>query len=166
MRRLGIFAVSLAALIAAGLAGALISGHLSSNRPTPTTTTSTTGPRPTTTTTVPHAGVTVLVANGTLENGAAAHYAQLLQAKGWATATPINTTSQVSASNVYYVPGKLPAALLIASQVGVAAPAVQPLTANVPLGTTLGVDVVVIVGPDLALQAAAGATTTTATTAG
>ncbi len=164
MRRLGVFAVSLAALIAAGLAGALISGHLSTTRPTPTTTT-TTGPRPTTTTTVPHAGVTVLVANGTLENGAAAHYAQVLQAQGWTTATPINTTSQVSASNVYYVPGKLPAALLVASQVGVAASAVQPLTASVPLGSTLGIDVVVIVGPDLALEAAA-ATTTTATTAG
>jgi len=165
MRRLGIFAVSVAALIAAGLAGALISGHLSSKSPTPTTTT-TTGPRPTTTTTVPHAGVNVLVANGTLENGAAAHYARLLQAQGWATATPINTTSQVAVSNVYYVPGKLPAALLIASQVGVAAAAVQPLTANVPLGTTLGIDVVVIVGPDLALQAVAPTTTTTATTAG
>jgi hypothetical protein len=158
MRRLGLFAVSLAALIAAGLAGALISGHLSTSRPTPSTT-STTGHRSTTTTTVPHAGVTVLVANGTLENGAAAHFTQLLQSQGWGTATPTNTTSQVAVSNVYYVPGKLPAALLIASQVGVAASAVQPLTASVPLGTTLGIGVVVIVGPDLAAQAAATTTT-------
>jgi|SRR5271166_3678834 len=164
MRRLGLFVVSVAALIAAGFAGALINQHLNDRHQTVAT--STTQPRSTTTTTVPHSGVTVLVANGTLQPGAAAHFTQILQAQGWATSTPTNTTSQVSASNVYYVPGKEAQALLIASQVGLAAPVVQPLSASVPLGTTLGIDVVVIIGPDLAAQAAAptAATTTTAVT--
>lgn len=160
MRRTGLFAVWLASLLVAGIAGAFIGRHVN-GQPVATTTTTTASSRSTTSTTVSHAGVTVQVANGTLTPGAAAHFTQLLQSQGWATSTPANATSQVSASNVYYAPGKQAQAMLVASQVGVAASAVLPLTPSVPLGTTLGVDVVVMVGPDLAAQAT---TSTTATT--
>ena len=162
MRRLGLFAVSLAALIAAGLAGALISGHINRGHVdtghAAVATTTTARPDSTTTTTVPHSGDIVEVANGTIQPGAAAYFTQILQSKGWATATPLNATSPVTASSVYYAPGKEPAALLAATQLGIAPSAVQPINPNVPLGTTLGLDVVVIIGPDLASRATAPAT--------
>ena len=111
MRRLGLFAVSRCP-IAAGLAGALISGHINgghvnNGHPAVATTTST-HTDATTTTTVPHSGDIVEVANGTIQPGAAAYFTQILQSKGWATATPMNATSPVTATGVYYAPGKEP----------------------------------------------------------
>ena len=153
MRRLGLFAVFLVALVAAGFAGALFSGHLNQNSSTQTVVTTRSTASSTTTTTLPHASVKVLVANGTQTNGAAAHLTQVLQAQGWSMSTPTNTTSQASTTTVYYAPTKQPEAALIASELGVNPSAVQPLTVTAPVPGTTGIDVVVVIGPDLASRA-------------
>jgi hypothetical protein len=150
MRRLGLFAVFLVALVAAGFAGALFSGHLNQNNNTQTVVTTRSTALSATTTTLPHASIKVLVANGTQQNGAAAHLTQVLQAQGWSMSTPTNTISQASATTVYYAPTKQPEAALIASELGVNPSAVQPLTVTAPLAGTTGIDVVVVIGPDLA----------------
>jgi hypothetical protein len=150
MRRLGLFAVFLVSLVAAGFAGALFSGHLNQNSDTHTVVTTRSPSLSTTTTTLPHASVKVLVANGTQQNGAAAHLTQVLQAQGWSMSTPINTTSQVSATTVYFAPTKHPEAAFIASELGVSPSAVQPLTVTAPVAGVTGIDVVVVIGPDLA----------------
>ena len=132
MRRLGLFVVFLVALVAAGFAGALLSGHLNQNNGTQTVVTTRSTALSTTTTTLPHASTKVLVANGTQTNGAAAHVTQVLQAQGWSMSTPTNSTSQASATTVYYAPTKQPEAALIASELGVNPSAVQPLTVTAP----------------------------------
>ena len=153
MRRPGLAALFLVALVAAGFAGALFSGHLNQNTsPQTAATTPSTAPT-TTTTTIPHASVKVLVANGTQQNGAAAQLTQVLQGQGWSMSTPTNATSQASATTVYYAPTKQPEAALVASQLGVSLSAVQPLTAAAPVTGTTGIDVVVVIGPDLASRA-------------
>lgn len=124
--------------------------------PVATTTTSTVPPKhhrtvpTTTTTTVPHASVHVEVANGTTTSGAAAFYTQKLQAQGWSTMAPVDTTSSVNASAVYYAAGQQSSAEVIAGFLGLAPSSVQPLTTSVPVSQTSGVDVLVVVGPNLA----------------
>src|ERR1019366_6915910 len=153
MRRLGIFAVFVVSLVVSGLAGALFSGHLNQHGNTQTVVTTSSTSLSTTTTALPHASVKVLVANGTQQSGAAAHLTQVLQAQGWSMSTPINTTSQASTTTVYYAPTKQPEAALIASELGVNPSAVQPLTVTAPVTGTTGIDVVVVIGPDLASRA-------------
>jgi hypothetical protein len=113
---------------------------------------------------VAHSSVRVLVANGTPEPNAAAHFAQLLQLQGWNVATPKNTSSTVSSSTIYYGPGWQPEAALVASELGVPTTAVQALGAGVPVGSTTGLDVVVVIGSDLAASGFPATTATTATT--
>jgi hypothetical protein len=113
----------------------------------------------TTTTTVAKSSVKVLVANGTSLSGVAEFFTQKLQTQGWQTLTPVDTTSHVTASNVYYAAGQQAAATEIAQSLGVKPAAVQPLTTSVPVQGTTGVSVVVVIGPDLGAQ-----DTTTATT--
>ncbi len=104
----------------------------------------------TTTSTVPHSSVAVLVANGTTVNNAAANYSQALSAQGWNTLPPVDTTSTVAASAVYYAQGQQAAAQEVAQTLGLTASAVKPLTTSVPVSSTTGADVVVVIGPDLA----------------
>jgi hypothetical protein len=160
MRRPGQAVLFLLALVAAGFAGAYLSGHLTKGQPTlPPTTTSSTGAT-TTTTTIPHAGVKVLVANGTQQNGAAAHFTQVLQAQGWSMGTATNTTAAASTTNVYYAATRQQQGAEIASELGLNPTVVQPLTAAVPVAGTTGIDVVVVIGPDLAGRAATVTPTT------
>jgi LytR cell envelope-related transcriptional attenuator len=107
-------------------------------------------PLSTTTSTVAHSGVTVLVANGTQEPNAAGHFAQQLQQQGWNVSIPKNTTSAASSTTIYYDPSHQQAAALIASELGVATTSVQPLTAGAPVADPTGLDVIVVIGPDLA----------------
>ncbi len=65
-------------------------------------------------------------------------------------AVPQNTTSAASTTSVYYAPAQQQAALLVASELGVPATAVQLLTAAAPVANATGLDVVVVIGPDLA----------------
>jgi LytR cell envelope-related transcriptional attenuator len=110
----------------------------------------------TTTSTVPHGSVSVVVANATSTNGLAAHFTQVLSGAGWQMQTPIDASTSEATSAVYYVAGQEQAAQEVASAIGVKPTQVLPVTTSVPVAGVTGIDVVVVIGQDLA-----GATTTT-----
>jgi hypothetical protein len=126
-------------------------GHAASS-----TTTSTTSRRgsghgaTTTTTTLPHASVSVVVANATNTNGLAAHFSTVIGAGGWKMGTPIDASTTEATSTVYYAAGQQAAAQSIANTIGVKPTQVQPLTTAAPVNGVTGTDVVVVVGQDLA----------------
>ncbi len=131
---------------------------------TTTPKTSTTTPKTsTTTTTVPPSKVAVLSANGSTVTGAATTLADQLHAIGWVTLPPVNATTNVTASTVYYAPGFEPSAAAIAGMLHLAPTAVQPIGASVPVASTAGADVVVVLGPDAAGKTISTTTTTTTT---
>jgi LytR cell envelope-related transcriptional attenuator len=141
--------VCLVALAVAGYIGSVLGPHFKTGSSSSTTTTAL-HPVSTTTSTVAHASVKVLVANGTQEPNAGAHFAQQLQQQGWNVSVPQNTTTAASTTTIYYAPSQQPAATLVASELGVPVSAVQPLTGTVPVANVAGLDVVVVLGPDLA----------------
>lgn len=107
----------------------------------------------TTSTTVPHASVSVVVANATNTNGLAAHYSNVIGAGGWKMGTPIDASTTESTSAVYYAAGQQAAANAIASAIGVKPAQVLPLTTSTPVNGVTGTDVVVVIGSDLASAA-------------
>jgi len=133
----------------AGFVGSLVGPHFKTASTSSTATTST-HPSSTTTSTVAHSSVKVLVANGTKEPNAGAHFTQQLQQGGWSLSTPQNATSTASTTMIYYAPSQQQAASLIASEIGVPTSAVQELSSAVPVVTAAGLDVVVVIGSDLA----------------
>jgi hypothetical protein len=137
------------ALALAGYVGSVVGPRFKTASTAPTTSPSTL-PHSTTTSTVPHSSVKVLVANGTQEPNAAGHFSQQLQQQGWNVAVPRNTTSAASSTTVYYAPSKQQAAVAIASELGVPTSAVQAMTTAVPVSSSTGDDVVVVIGSDLA----------------
>jgi len=66
---------------------------------------------------------------------------------------PTNATSSETTSAVYYAAGMQQPAAAIASAIGVKPAQVLPITTAVPVSSTTGMDVVVIVGQDLAAAA-------------
>jgi hypothetical protein len=66
---------------------------------------------------------------------------------------PVDATTTEGTSTVYYAAGQQESAAAIAVALGLKPAAVQPLTASVPVTSASGIDVVVIIGPDLAAQA-------------
>jgi hypothetical protein len=139
----------LGALALAGFVGSVLGPHFKAASNSPTTSNAARPPS-TTTSTVAHSSVRVLVTNGTQEPNAAAHFTQQLQLQGWNVAVPKNTTSAASSTTIYYAPSRQQAAALVASELGVPMTAVQPLGAGVPVASTAGLDVVVVIGSDLA----------------
>jgi len=115
------------------------------------------GKATTTTTTAPPSATSVVVANGTSTNGLAAHYSTLIGAGGWTMKTPIDAATSVATSAVYYVAGQQQQAGAIATSISIKPAQVLPLTTAAPVTGVTGVDVVVVIGADLAA-------TTTATT--
>jgi hypothetical protein len=107
----------------------------------------------TTTTTVPHASVSVVVANATNTNGLAAHFSNVIGAGGWKMGTPIDASTTEATSTVYYAAGQQAAAESIANTIGVKPAQVQPLTTAAPIAGVTGTDVVVVIGQDLASAA-------------
>jgi hypothetical protein len=107
----------------------------------------------TTTTTVAHSSVSVVVANATETNGLAAHFTAVLAAQGWAMQTAADAATTEASSAVYYAAGQQASATTIATTLGLKPTAVQPLTTSVPVTGASGVDVVVVIGADLASQA-------------
>jgi len=149
-RRFGIVVASVVALALAGYIGSVLGPHFKSTA-APSTTTTTHPVAAATTSTVAHASVKVVVANGTQMANTAAHFTQQLQLQGWNVGSPQNSTSSTTTTTaIYYAPNKQPAAALIASEIGAPATAVQPLGASPPVASTTGVDVVVVIGADLA----------------
>jgi hypothetical protein len=116
-----------------------------------TTTTSTTAA---TSTTLARSATSVQVANGSQGTNLAAHYSAILSAQGWATKPPLDATTQVATSSVYYAAGQQEAAAAIATELKLSPSAVHPLTTAVPVTGASGNDVVVVIGADLAAQAA------------
>jgi hypothetical protein len=154
-RRIGIAIACLGALALAGYVGAEVGPHFKAASTSGTATTSSTATTSqhrlsTTTSTVVHSSVKVLVANGTQEPNAAGHFTQQLQQNGWNVSTPGNSTSAASTTTIYYAPSQQQAAALVASELGVPTTAVQPMTGAVPVANATGLDIVVIIGPDLA----------------
>jgi hypothetical protein len=148
-RRLGLALGGLVALALAGFVGSLVGPHFASTS-TSTPTAPSTRPPATTTSTVSHASVKVLVENGTQEPNAAGHFTQQLQQQGWNVAVPKNAASPASTTTVYYAPSQQPAAMLVASELGVPATAVQLLSPSVSVANASGLDVLVVIGADLA----------------
>ena len=164
-RRFGIVLALVVALAVAGYVGSVVGPHFKSNGASTSSTTTTSAQQgSTTTTTTPHASVKVLVANGTQESNAAAHFTQILQKQGWNTQTPTNSSAPAAATTVYYAVFWQQSAAQIATELGVPASAVQPLTASVPVANTTGIDVVVVIGSDLAGNGFPATTVPTATT--
>ena len=164
-RRFGFAIALVVALAVAGYVGSVVGPHFKSTTASSSSTTTTSAQQAsTTTTTIPHASVKVLVANGTQESNTAAHFSQILQQQGWNTQTPTNSTAPATTTAVYYAVFWQQSAAQIATELGVPATAVQPLTASVPVANTTGMDVVVVIGSDLAGNGFPATTVPTATT--
>ncbi|MGA7418666.1 MAG: LytR C-terminal domain-containing protein [Acidimicrobiales bacterium] len=169
--RIGIAIGCLVALAAAGYVGSVVGPHFKSAS-TSSTSTTTTRPQSTTSSTLARANVKVLVANGTQQPNTAAHFTQQLQQQGWNLGTPTNSSSPAATTTVYYGVFWQQSATQIATELGVPATAVKPLTPAVPVPNVTGYDVVVVIGSDLAgsgfpaTTAPAGGASTTTTAAG
>ena len=94
--------------------------------------------------------VQVQVANGTSTAGIATTVTTKLMNLGWGTLPPVNASSTVPSSAIYYAAGKKAAGLLLAKELSLPASSVQPLTTSVPVPGSSGDDLVLLVGPDLA----------------
>lgn len=114
----------------------------------------------TTTTTVPHsavkhpakAKVRVQVANGTDITGLGRTYTQQLQTIGWDTLPPVNSNSKATASVIYFNPGFAWAGREIAIEIKVSPSVVEPLNGLSPVPGAAGDDVIVVLGPDVAIK--------------
>ncbi len=116
----------------------------------PTTTTTTI---PTTTTAAPtvnsaYANITVRVANGTTVPGLAERITTYLGGVGFDVVSPVNATTSVQISTVYYAPGFSVSAQYIASRLGLSLDQVVPDASGVPVSAPPE-DINVVVGPDL-----------------
>ena len=122
--------------------------------PTTSTTTTTTVKRTkgSSTTVVSKSRVRVQVANGTLTTGLAGAYTQQLMTRGWDTLSPQNA-AHAAATIVYYNPGFRWAAVQISREIKVASTAVRPLNGQTPVTGAAADDVIVILGPDVAVVA-------------
>ncbi len=123
--------------------------------PAPSTTTTTPGSTSTTTphsttTSVTKSQVRVQVANGTLTTGLARNYTQQLLTLGW-DALPETNGPRVAATVIYYNPGFKWAAVQIAGEIHVKATAVQALNGQTPVSGAASDDVIVVLGPDVAI---------------
>jgi hypothetical protein len=104
----------------------------------------------TTTTTVAPSTVSVVVANGTQTSGLAAHFSSVIGAGGWSMQTPINAATSVSTSAVYYAPGMQGPATAVANAIGVKPAQVLPISSATPVSSVAGMDVIAVIGQDLA----------------
>ena len=139
--------VVLGLALVVGLLAFSVAGKIPSKAVVITTTTSTL----VTTTSIPseqRSLIKVQVANGTTTMGAGGTAAQTLQVKGWNALPPVNTTTPIRTSAVYFAQGKKEAALEIASDLKIPKGKVAAFTNSVPVPGANGDDVVVIIGPD------------------
>ncbi len=152
--RLGVVLTLLILFVAASFA-VLHSSSPASSGPTATsssTTTTAAGTHATTTTTPTRSRVRVQVANGTLTTGLAGSYTQLLITQGWDALPQVNASSRVTKTIVYFNPGFQWAAQQIATQIKVPSSAVTALNGQTPVPGASGDDVVVVLGPDVAVS--------------
>jgi len=100
---------------------------------------------------VTKAKVSVQVSNGTSVAGLARTYTQQLMTLGWDTLPEMNGP-KVTATLVYYNPGFRSAAMDIAKTLNVPATAVTPLNGQQPVAGASSDDIVVVLGPDVAIK--------------
>lgn len=164
-RRLLIALGSLLALAVAGYIGSVVGPHFKATGATsPSTTVANSVSSSSTTSTVPRSAVHVVVANGTQEPYAAAHFSQQLAAKGWNVGPPRNTSIAATASTVYYAPSQAAAGAQVAGDLGLPASAARPISASASPVPDAGLfQVVVVIGPDLAGSGFPAPATTTTT---
>jgi hypothetical protein len=93
----------------------------------------------------------VQVANGTGTTGLARTYTQQLQTLGWDTLPEMNGP-KVAATIIYYNPDSLKAAQELASEIKVSNSAIKPLDGLSPVAGASGDDVIIILGPDVAIK--------------
>lgn len=146
---LGVVLILLALFVASAF---LMLRSNSAAAPSPSTSSTTTTVRPSQATShrVPRSKVVVQVANGTLTTGLAKNYSQQLMTLGWDALPPVNA-NRASATKVYYNPGYVWAARQIATEIKVGSSAVQPLNGLTPVPGASGDDVIVVLGPDVAI---------------
>jgi hypothetical protein len=121
------------------------------NSATTTTTLASSNEGTSTSTTLPKNKVPVQVANGTAVSGLARTYTQQLEALNWDALPQVNGP-KVTATTIYYNPGFLWAAQEIASEIKVSTSAIQPLNGLNPVSGASGDDVIVVLGPDVAIK--------------
>lgn len=149
-------ALSVVLIIVVLFVGATFLMLRSSSPLTPTTSTLPSLLSTTTTTThssstvVPKSKVRVQVANGTSTTGLARTYTQRLLTLGWDTLPQMNGP-KVTATVIYYNPGFKWAAVEIASEIHASTKSVQPYNGQNLITGALTDDVIVILGPDLAI---------------
>lgn len=134
--------------------------------PSASSTTATAAPATTTTAAArPPAQVKTLVANGTKTSGAGSKVSDTLRKAGYNVLAPTNTTTTAASSAVLFLPGYASEAGAVATALGLAPATVMPLPTPSPVANAQAANVVVVVGPDLAGQAApaTGASTTSTT---
>jgi hypothetical protein len=127
----------------------------STNAGSPSVTTTTPASTSGTTTTTVHieakSKVRVQVANGTLTTGLARTYTQQLMTYGWDTLPELNGP-RVAATTIYYNPGFIWAARQLAGEIKVSGSAIQPLNGLRPVSGASGDDVIIVLGPDVAIK--------------
>lgn len=98
----------------------------------------------------PPSDVKVLIANGSDVNGAAGAQTDALEALGYVTGNPTNTSTKVPETVVYYTVGYQAEAEALAAAIGATATNVMALPTPAPVGDMQLSNVLVVVGPDLA----------------
>lgn len=127
--------------------------------------TTTTSPAPTTTAPPrPPAQVRTLVANGTKTSGAGGKVSDTLRKAGYDVLAPTNTTSPAASSAVLFLPGFASEGGAVATALGLPSSTVMPVPTPSPVANSQAANVVVVVGPDLAGQAAPAPTAPTTST--
>jgi hypothetical protein len=91
------------------------------------------------------------VANGTHTTGLARTYTQQLMTYGWDTLPEVNGPT-VTKTEIYYNPGYLWAAKQLATEIKVSTSAAQPLNGLSPVTGASSDDVIIILGPDVAIK--------------
>jgi hypothetical protein len=90
----------------------------------------------------------VRVANGAGINGLAERVTTFIGQEGFDVVAPVNATSSVTSTIVYYAPGFSVAAGAVAARLGLAPSAVRPDPASLPVNAPPE-DINVIAGPDV-----------------
>ena len=109
------------------------------------------------------ATIHVLVANATTVNGVAGSVTTFLAGKSFAMLSDERYSPSSTASAIYYTSaGSVAEAGEVAAVLGLTSASIQAASANPPVSSTAGADVVVIAGQDLSTRFAPATTTTTA----
>jgi hypothetical protein len=119
----------------------------------PTTTTTVPKHKTTTTTTTtlpaPPTNVILQVANGTTYPTGAGDFTTKLKGLGWTTLAPLDATTHVASSSIYYLKGAESAGDLLAKELHLSPSVVVPYTTSAPVSSIGTAELLLVLGPDL-----------------